>query len=65
MGKAVDCKRCKTDRHLKFKCMDETAPDNVWWITCEGCGSHSEPKPTMSQAGEQWNKENSNAGQVA
>lgn len=54
MGKALPCQRCKTDRYLKWKIYSE----DIWWITCEGCGGCSEPKPSMSEAGEQWNQEN-------
>jgi len=50
-GKAVPCKWCKTDRHLKWKTYNE----DIWWIACEGCGHGSDPKPTMAEAGEEWN----------
>jgi hypothetical protein len=54
MPKAMPCKVCKTDRHLKWK----TWYEDEWWIACEGCGNHSQPRGSTSQAGEQWNSEN-------
>lgn len=58
MGKAVECKRCKTDQWLKWKFWEPNMDQITWWIVCEGCGAHGEPGYSQAEAGEKWNADN-------
>jgi hypothetical protein len=60
MGQAVPCRVCGK-LNLKWKTWNE----EEWWIHCDSCGNKSDPKPTMAEAGEQWNKEQNEDEQAA
>ena len=53
MGKAIPCKRCKTDNALRWKHYNRE-----WWVIgCDRCGAVGPQGESPREAGEGWNKQ--------
>lgn len=59
MNKAVPCRRCQTDRCLRWKYYSETGEI---WIACDGCGAIGPVGASHREAGEAWNAKQEGGG---